>query len=312
MFDLYNENLRILNFTHIDFDGVVSAIVIKNFYKQVTTVQINYGKEPDILTQIGKYRGQYDAIIFTDFTPATLGQGNTKNAIAEIRAVSGVPVLILDHHESAIKYNDPSGIAVPGTSTNINVKYCGAMLAWKYFSVKKDLSHIKDLVYLANDYDLFTLNDPRAMPFNALYWQMGFNWFLTRFGKGNTALYPEEKQYLLEYRIAVQNTYDNLPVSDLPHNGCFYECEKYMAEMSYRLANDGYKYQIIKHGHALSIRSATDDINLVDVCQYLGTGGGHRKAVGIPLRVSDDLMQLVQRICYAVEHNINNHTELPF
>jgi len=307
MIDFYNENLRILNFTHIDFDGAVSAVVIKNYYKNVITEQTNYGREQEIITKVNIHHGKYDAIIFTDFTPTEGGPGMLKNAIEEIAFVAGVPVMVLDHHESALKYHDPQ------KNVFINIGYCGAMLAYKFFSVKKDLSHIKDLVGLANDYDLFTLKDPRAMPFNALYWQMGFQWFMTRFGKGNTNLYPEEKQYLLEYKQAVQTTYDNLPVSDLPHNGCFYECERYMAEMSHRLSKDGYQYQIIKHGNALSIRSATDNINLVEVCQYMGKGGGHRKAAGIPLRVEDDIKQLVQQICFAVEHQLNTHKDgLPF
>lgn len=304
MIDFYNENLRILNFTHIDFDGAVSAIVIKNYFKNVITEQTNYGKEQDIITKINIHRGKYDAIIFTDFCPS---EGLAGNALDVIRKTSGVPVMVLDHHESCLKHYAPQD------NVFINVSYCGAMLAWKYFGVKKDLSHLKDLVFLANDYDLFTLSDPRAMPFNALYWQMGFQWFMSRFKNGNTTLYPEEKQYLLEYKNAVQTTYDNLPVSDLPHNGCFYECERYMAEMSHRLAKDGYQYQIIKHGNALSIRSASDSINLVEVCAYMGKGGGHRKAAGIPLRVEDDIKQLVQQICFAVEHQLNTYQDgLPF
>lgn len=306
MFDFYNQDLRILNFTHIDFDGVVSSIVIKNYFANVIVERINYGKEPDIFTKIAMHRGGYDAIIFTDFCPAECAGVPSKNLIQEIVKSAGVPVLVLDHHESALKHNDPAN------GVYINTKYCGAMLAWKYFGVKKDLSKLSDLVKLANDYDLFTLVDPRSMPFNALYWQMGFEWFLSRFKNGNTNLYPEEKQFLLEYKIIVQQTYDTLMLSDLPHHGCFYRCGKFMSEMSHRLANDGYQYQIVLHNSTLSVRSATDKINLVDVCQFIGKGGGHRRAVGIALRPNDDLKAEIQRICFGVEHVLNNGAELPF
>lgn len=294
--NFYDENLRVLNFTHIDFDGVISAIVVKTYYKNVITEQINYGREQEAVDKIIKYKDKIDAVVFTDFTPVN---------IKALQAM-GKPILVLDHHESCLSFNDPQN------NVHINLKYCGAMLAFKYFSVKKDMSHLNDLVFLANDYDLFTLSDPRSMPFNALYWQMGFRWFMTRFMNGNTKLYPEEKQYILDYQKAVQLTYDNLPISDLPHKGCFYECEMYMAEMSRRLANDGYQYQIIKHGNALSIRSATDNINLLDVCKYVGDGGGHRRAAGIPLKPGDDIKLLVQKICFGVEHVLNNPKDLPF
>lgn len=306
MFDFYNQNLRVLNFTHIDFDGAVSAIVIKNYFSNVIVERTNYNKESDIFNIAAKHRGKYDAIIFTDFCPTECESSTTKNAIQEISKSAGVPVLVFDHHESAIKFDDPAN------GVFINTKYCGAMLAWKYFSVKKNMSHLFDLVALANDYDIFTLSDPRSMPFNALYWQMGFEWFVSRFKNGNTALYPEEKQYLLEYRNDVQQQYDTLSISDLPHNGCFYKCEKHLAEMSRRLANDGYQYQIIFHNNALSLRSSTDKIDLVDVCRLIGKGGGHRRAAGILLRAGDDLKTEIQRICFAVEHSLNNGKELPF
>ena len=49
MTDFYDENLKVLNFTHIDFDGVASAIVLKNFYKNVIVEKINYGGEKEII-----------------------------------------------------------------------------------------------------------------------------------------------------------------------------------------------------------------------------------------------------------------------
>lgn len=308
MADFYDENLRVLNFTHIDFDGVVSGIVIKNYFKNVITEQVNYGNEQQIIAKVNKYKGKFDAIIFTDFCPTEGGPGILKNAIEEIKVVAEVPILVLDHHESALKYNDPPN------NIYINLKYSGCMLTYKYFSVKKDLSHLQDLVSIANDYDLFTLQDKRSMLFNALMWQMGFNWFFARFKHGKIALYDEEKEWLKEYIQEVKKQYDELPISDLAHEGCFYECEKYLAEMSVRLSKEGYKYQVIKHGNSLSIRSNTDDINLVDVCKFIGRGGGHRRAAGIPIFYGEDIKQLVEKVTFAVEHVLNygGNKELPF
>lgn len=296
MFDFYNTNLRILNFTHIDFDGVASAIVIKNFYDNVMTEQINYSKEQIAYDKICANRDNVDAVIFTDFCPINLKQ------LQKL----GKPILVLDHHESCISFNNPEH------DIYINTKYCGAMLAWKYFSIKKDLSYLADFINVANDYDLFTLKDPRSMYYNALYWAMGFQWFMHRFIKGNMNLYREEQDYILWYKNDVQRVYDELPLSDLPHKGCFYNCDKYMAEISARLRADGYDYQLIYHGRALSLRSNSDQINLVELCRRMGRGGGHRCAAGIGIEEGENVSELVQRIVLTIEQMLAFGDEMPF
>lgn len=74
MFDFYNPDLRILNFTHIDFDGAASAVVIKNYYKNVQTEVINYGKEQEAYDKMTKNMGAFDAVVFTDFCPVNIKQ----------------------------------------------------------------------------------------------------------------------------------------------------------------------------------------------------------------------------------------------
>lgn len=293
--DFYNPMLRILNFTHVDLDGAVSAIVIKNYYNDVIVEKTNYGKEQQIYDSVLKHQNQIDAIIFTDFTPVNLKQ------IQDL----GKPVLLLDHHESASKFNDPRN------NIYISSKYCGAMLAWKFFSIKKDLSFLEELVKLTNDFDMFILKDKRSLPFNELFWDMGFHWFIRRFKNGNTTLYKEEKDFILDYIEDFKKKYDELPLSNLPNGGCFYKCEKYIAEMSHRLALDGYKYQIIYYRNNLSLRSV-EGIDLTLVCNQIGRGGGHKQSAGITLAPSDDIKDLVNRICLAIEQVSNYDGDLPF
>lgn len=289
-----NEDLKVLNVTHIDFDGGAANIVVQNFYKTVYTEVTNYGKEQALYDTIKKYLPKIDAIVITDFTPVNI------KAIQQL----GKPVLVLDHHESAQQFNDPQN------HVYVNLKYCGAMLAYKYFSAYKDLSHIQDIIAIANDYDLFTLNDKRSMCFNAMFWEMGFKWFVRRFKNGNTNLYPEEMEYLRWYKQDVQQYYDELPIVELPHKGAMFNTLKYSGEMSMLLRKD-YDYLVIPHDNSISLRSATDNINLLNVCQTIGKGGGHRKACGVPID-GEDVQKLVQRICFAVEHELNYGKELPF
>lgn len=299
MFDFYNKDLRILNFTHVDFDGVASAIVIKNYYKSVQTECINYGKEQEAYDKITKNMGKYDAVIFTDFCPVNIKQ------LQKI----GKPILVLDHHETALSFNDPAN------GVYIKTVACGAMLTFKYFSVKEDLSKLRDLINIANDYDLFTLKDPRSMCFNALFWEMGFKWFMHRFIDGNTSLYKEEQNYIRWYKTDEKRYYDELELVDFEVKGlkgCFYNTSKYMAEMSARLRNDGYAFQLIQHGTALSLRSNDDRIDMTKVCRFIGKGGGHPKACGVPCPYGENIQELVKKICFAIEHELNYGDEMPF
>lgn len=294
MNEFENRNTRILNFTHIDLDGVTAGIVIANYFKEVDTQQINYGKEQEAYDYIIAHRNDFDAIIFTDFTPVNIQNIQKLN----------IPVLVLDHHESAKQFNDPEhGIF-------INTKYCGAMLAYKFFNQHGEISHLEDLVKIANDYDMWILNDPRSRPFNILMWEMGFKWFFRRFLKGNTALYGEEYDYLTFYKKDYEKIWDNLEVSDLPHNGVFFTATKYLSDI-YADLSKTYDYIICKNNFSLSLRSRTDDINLVNVCNRVGKGGGHKAAAGIPIG-NDNIATLVQKICFEVEHELNYGKELPF
>lgn len=299
MFNFYNQDLRILNFTHIDFDGAAANIVIKNYFLNVQTEVINYGKEQEAYDKITKNMGAFDAVIFTDFCPVNIKQ------LQKI----GKPILVLDHHDSAKQFNDPQN------GVFINTSYCGAMLAYKYFGAKLDLSHLKEFIDIANDYDLFTLKDPRSMCFNALYWEMGFKWFVRRFIYGNIKLSYEEKSFIQWYKADEQKYYDNLELVEMNIGnlkGCMYKTDKYIGEMSARLRADGYDFQIIHHGNALSLRSNNDALDLTKVCQYVGKGGGHAKACGIPMFIGEDVQELTKKVMYGIEHVSNYGADLPF
>ena len=69
MTDFYNEDLKVLNFTHIDFDGVTAGIVIKNYFKNVITEQINYGQEPQIIDKLKKHTAEFELVHTSGITP---------------------------------------------------------------------------------------------------------------------------------------------------------------------------------------------------------------------------------------------------
>ena len=71
--DLFkNRNLRVLNCTHDDLDGIVSGIVVKTVFPNAITVQVNYkGGQTyeDGKAAILNTADSYDAIVFSDFCP---------------------------------------------------------------------------------------------------------------------------------------------------------------------------------------------------------------------------------------------------
>lgn len=291
----HNTKLKILNFTHCDMDGAAAGIVIKNYFNEVLTEQINYSSENTILQRMIKYKDKFDAVIFTDFCPSNL---------TEIKAF-GKPVLVLDHHESAVKNNNPKEFiyVCPG--------HCGAKLALTYFNHDDCLKHLEEFIEIVNDFDLYILKDPRSKHFNSLYWDMGFNWFINRFYTGDLELSKSEKAFLVRKQKDFKNYYDGLEISELKNGGVFCYSDKYISEITDALKAEGYKWMIIYRSGFLSIRSADDSgIDLVEVAKIVGKGGGHEHAIGIP-QEKDKLDELIAKVDESVDTYIKLKTNPP-
>lgn len=282
-----NPELRVLNITHADMDGIASTIVLKNFYKKVITVPVTYQSEKAIEEALKKNAGQFDVIICTDFYPA-----NTINTIRNT-----APFLVLDHHETVQQYNDNQTII-------INTSMCGAKLTYNFVNHYKDISHLKEFIDIVNDWDMFILADVRSRFFNNIYWEMGAKWFARRFLSGNCTLYPEEKQYLLDAQAEFKDMYDNMEISDLMDDGVFFETDRFMNECVEALKKDGYKWFVIKNKNSLSVRA--DHVDLTKVFSILGQGGGHVHAGGIPIRYNQDVGVLLNDLQNAYDAVYSN------
>jgi len=281
-----NPDLRVLNVTHADMDGIASTIVLKNFYKKVITVPVTYQSEKAIEEALKKNAGQFDIIICTDFYPA-----NTINTIRNT-----APFLVLDHHETVQQYNDNQTII-------INTSMCGAKLTYNFVNHYKDISHLKEFIDIVNDWDMFILADVRSRFFNNIYWEMGAKWFARRFLSGNCTLYPEEKQYLLDAQAEFKDMYDNMEISDLMDDGVFFETDRFMNECVEALKKDGYKWFVIKNKNSLSVRA--DHVDLMAVANIFNTNGynmgGHNHAMGLPLNYKSDIGKVLNDLQYAYD-----------
>lgn len=289
----HNTKLRILNFTHTDMDGATSSIILRNYFKDIITYTITYEHENEIIPKMIKDRDKFDAVIFTDFCPVNLDQVQK----------FGRPVLVLDHHESAMSFNDPK------KNIYIVPKFCGAKLTYEFFNHDECLKHLKDIVDITNDYDLYKLQDPRSKHFNSLYWKMGFEWFSERFFTGETELLKSEKQFLVRRQKQFDEHYANLAIQELTNKGVVCETEIFIGDVSDALRKDGYDWCIIYRNGYLSVRSTDNSgINLVNVTKRLGKGGGHEHAAGIPQQ-KENLAALIKRIENEVDVEIKLNAE---
>lgn len=284
-----NSKLRVLNFTHVDMDGAASSIVIRNYYKNVITKTITYGRESDIIPKMVELKDKYDVVIFTDFCPENLTQ---------VKAF-GAPVLVLDHHESMEKFNDVKN------NIYICTKFCGAKLAYEFYNNNDCLKHLEKLIDIVNDYDLYILKDPSSKCFNSLFWKMGFEWFCERFLTGDITLSKSEKLYLVRKQKEFNEIYANLPIQELSNKGVVCTSDVYISEITDALRNDGYEWCIVYHRGLLSVRSNTGFVDLVKVTERLGKGGGHKYAVGI-IQNKDNLNTLIKKIEKCVDDEIKS------
>lgn len=282
-----NPDLRILNISHSDLDGCACTIILKNFYKNVISVPINYNTEWKLADEVRSYEGKYDIIISTDFCPTS--------SYAELCKLGHM--LVLDHHESVADRNNNETIV-------INTQWSATMLVYKFISKFKDISYLLPFATLVDDWDMFKLKDPRSTYFNNLYWEMGNKWFLRRFIKGNLKFSDEEKQYFMDSKKEFTDMYETLEIFDLAHKGVFFETDRFMHECIESLKQDGYKWFIIKNKNNLSVRC--DDIDLTDVFKKLGRGGGHIHAGGCPLQKSDNVSDIISRIEQIMDMEYNN------
>lgn len=292
MMDFFNRNLRILNITHCDLDGGVAGIVVKRFYEDCTTYPMSYGKfrGEQAVKYINENRMKFDAVVFTDFSPIDF-----LDAFNELN----IPYLILDHHESALPLSNPA------EGKYIITKCCGAMLAYKYYVRKApELECLKELVELANDYDMWLHKDVRSRLLNTIYWcYYGFEAFYNRFKKGFNGFNDWEKGELRKAHNQFKKLWDDLPLTDLPHNGCLCTTSTLMSEISLQLEKEGYKWFIIYNDftHRFHLRSRLDNVDFAKICANdLKRGGGHSKAAACECN-PDEVESLTKAVVAAVE-----------
>lgn len=289
-----NRDSKVLNITHDDLDGAVSAIVIRNVYPNCATVKTNYSGE-DYRNAIEAIMGSadFDGIVFSDFSP----DDNMIDAVHKMRK----PYIVIDHHQTAqVRPDDVYG------EYYVTEGKCGALLCYEFYKDMADLDKLYDLCVVTNDHDLWLRKMvPISDDLNTLLYEYGYDKFIEKFMDGlepNGTLPEDSKGVLANHEYEVNQYIAHCVQKELPYNGHYIECDKYNSDINKRMTpqydwlvmagTDGVDPGMTK----LSFRTRRNDINIGATLKSFGRGGGgHPAAAGqvIPTDERDSFIEQV-------------------
>jgi nanoRNase/pAp phosphatase (c-di-AMP/oligoRNAs hydrolase) len=211
---------------------------------------------------------EYDAVIITDCHPK----------FADSLTLSE-KIIILDHHPHPYHNPDKNYYSIRGI--------CGALVTkcWVESTFNIKLSNLDTLIQYTNDYDLWIHKHHKSRFINELFWKYGDIQFRNRFMSGNVRFTSSEVAFLRKRRKEFVDTYDKLEIFEFEKiNACFVSVSQFVNDLAERLMKiDGYNMAIVQNprGRRVSVRQNDDDVNIGEVLENLGIGGGHGKSGGL-------------------------------
>jgi oligoribonuclease NrnB/cAMP/cGMP phosphodiesterase (DHH superfamily) len=315
-----NSNSRILNVTHVDLDGIVSTINLKNFFKNVFFIQKNYDNINEYFKQFiftGKHTfRQPDFIIVTDISLS-------EETVLECQQ-RGLKLIILDHHETAYNLNKFENCYV---DTGDELSGAGVTLQF-IKGIGFNETYLDKLNDIANQFDLYLFKKHQelrkfevcgkkrslAEMLNVVYFK-SFNkddfierWF-NGWGKGFNVdeinilkRDQEEANVLLETiignkQLEVQLESDKVLL--LTNKQMMYTSEYYLDEKGMNLILY-YNHSNMKYSGRVNDKSKINIgkifKKLCEKFDYISNGGGHEKAGGGNLSNSEHLDEFIENI----------------
>lgn len=270
---------KVLSITHLDWDGAVCQIILCNVYKNIDCVTTSFYNVDKLLLNLDY--SKYDYVFLTDLHPekeATLGISDK--------------IIMIDHHKTALPMNNPSRhhYVITGVCGSVLVKrFCEKM-----YNIK--LKHLDNLVYLTNDYDMYTIKNPKSKLLNdVMFYLYGPDKFRDLFIDGRTRFTKDEIEWLKKCRIEFKETYENLNVYDfLKYPACVVETENFINEIAHKLMQEKeYRMVVVKNPNSgrVSIRHNIDGFDMGNYLKSKGWGGGHELAAGMFVDDSDDFVE---------------------
>jgi hypothetical protein len=287
--DFKDRNCRVLSFTHTDLDGAGCQVILRNIYENIDCQCITYGqleKKCFEWASCADVKNNYDVIMFTDYYPDKMLDWKS----------FGVPIVVIDHHETSVIHNDPS------KDIYIRTDYCGTYLTqfiMQHYFPDVDLSMYDEFVTLVNDHDMGIHKDVRSLFFSNLYFEYGdHHKFVNRRIISPIDLDDEEMYMVEKISKEFEEVYNETELFELPGNGVYLEAHKYLSDFTIRLL-ETYEYIVFDYSPTkYCLRSK--EIDLSKVCKLMNNGGGHKLAAGMDKVEGKDqcefMMELVETI----------------
>lgn len=276
---------RILSISHYDLDGMGCQIVLANVFTNISFINTSFYNLDEKLESLDY--SKYDYVIVTDVHP------ENKNTI-----YLSDKIILIDHHPSDM--HDPKNnhyvIHDKGKCATVLTKH----FVEKLYNVK--LSELNEFVNLVNDYDMWILKDTRSKQLNDLMFHYYKSSFRDKFIDGRTTFTEDEIEWLKEYDKKFHKIYDEIDVYDFEKiNACIVNPEggHFTNEISHRLMEEE-KYDLVvvrnPNTERASVRTQLDSLDIGEVLDGFGWGGGHKQTAGMFCESFDDFQQKIVKL----------------
>lgn len=272
--------------THDDLDGVTCAILFKAVYGDDGEYYLeNYDTVNERIIRIIT-EAKPDVLFICDISPSRDVAEILNQYDIKLRSLGDGFVQLLDHHKTAQWLSCYSW-------AEISVDRCGAHLLfdfirWNMADIGNDVNFIwqyEDLVYHANDYDLWLHESPHSTVLNQLLTALGPERFIKRFLSNPSVELTEVEKFIVEIEQEKAEKY----IAEAVKNARFYQdnylavtiADKYVSQIGDKLSNVA-SIAVIVNPYQGKVSLRSKNIDVAEIARRLG-GGGHPKAAGFSL-----------------------------
>ncbi|MGB9804933.1 DHH family phosphoesterase, partial [Desulfofundulus sp.] len=262
--------------THNDFDGITCAVLFKAAYPLEGNVHItNYDEVDEVIRKACDEPG---VLFVTDISPQS-------KEVADLLKSRGEAVWLFDHHKTA-------GWLSKYPYAHINTEKCGARLFYDFLRpFHPNLQEYEQLVWHANDYDLWRHESPHSVVLNRLLHVLGHDEFLRRFVYYPDVNLTDRERYLMGIEEGREQRYIEEAIKTaVVYNSITPSCaivfaEQYISQVGHKLL-ETYPVDVAVivnfQKNTVSLRSRDKGVDVSEIAKALG-GGGHPTAAGFML-----------------------------
>lgn len=276
----------VLLLTHAScLDGTTCQMLMQSVLPQTVVVKLSPTKVDEYVSSLTT--NAFDVIIIADIS--------TRNTDFLLKD----NVIMVDHHDSALAFNDPS------TLTFVNNSACGSKLLWLMLQMifKTELKY-SDFIEVVNDHDLWILKDERSRLLNALMYELGDSKFIERFKSFKLKLTDADVSWFNTRIAKVKADATNMQIEDLGYGVGLYFDNEYNNDLMHEILQIREYHTILtykpKFG-GVSVRTKHESLHLGEILSDASIGGGHRHAGGFRSKTQEEFLKSLKKFMKEVE-----------